>query len=940
MQNDKSKTTETISHNSTGSAPATAGNLSASAQEQDSAAGNMVLQMDTAHAAGLSSIDLMQLEAILCDNLSKFFDFSAHSFYFPRLSQASAPKTHAEYLPAESKLLLPLSDREGRILGVFVARGVPAKNEHGSIKNILPLLPAAATLSLEYMRLYKQNQRDALTGLYSRRHLLASLELALEQMREALRPTAKIFEHEGTLGTNQDLSGQNSSAPGLFGISASTAGQTALMLIRLNGMGGMIRKHGYMRTDSLIVALARKLDELKPTQAIAARCGDYELALLLPGMGVNACRELAARLYEGLAATSITNELTGIKVSISPSIGYVNCPRDMDGMERQQPEEQARLLLRRARLAAVVAQDTLSSLLQIQSSLCATSAEVGPPVMAFSGILAEGGRLLDAGPLPHLRVSLGRYAGARSGQRFALWGYAVTGNPINDAQSAPLPQQTLTRRYKGEVALVEVFAGEATAELLHSDDPHFAPQPGDRLTLLGQNLWRSADLTADLPVSYISTANDTAGAGVRSYMDFMRSWCVAAESCDAFSIIIARFGVSEFQNVFSVQLLDECTSATLQEEPVENASDISAVTADRALEQDAPEDDTAVQAHTSAEQGWEDLMLKAAAQCRAALPAKGLLLGRFALNSLIIFVPEVPAGELKERLTALSGNLKQNLRLDSAFGIAPYPFLDFRKADTPENAQKALEYALLLNEPHVGLLDSLALNISADHRLSIGDQLGAITEYKQALLCDDSNILAWNSLGITLAGLARHNEARRHFEEALKRDANDKTTLYNLGNICQTTGEYPAAEEFYKRCLELEPENTYVWYRLGQLEEKRGNFQGAREFYNQTAGLPSGEALTRRSLARISIKEGKLEDAREELHEALLLNPHDALALQLLAGLYLDAGEDPAVAESLARQSVALRPDLKSSWLELARALRAGGKFKDADNATSEAMTL
>jgi predicted Zn-dependent protease len=104
--------------------------------------------------------------------------------------------------------------------------------------------------------------------------------------------------------------------------------------------------------------------------------------------------------------------------------------------------------------------------------------------------------------------------------------------------------------------------------------------------------------------------------------------------------------------------------------------------------------------------------------------------------------------------------------------------------------------------------------------------------------------------------------------------------------------------------------------------------------------LPGGEALTRRGLARLAIREGQPEEAREELHEALLINPNDALALQLLASLCLDAGENPAVAESLARQSAALRPDCKAAWLELARALEASGKAGEAREALLRAGEL
>ena len=116
---------------------------------------------------------------------------------------------------------------------------------------------------------------------------------------------------------------------------------------------------------------------------------------------------------------------------------------------------------------------------------------------------------------------------------------------------------------------------------------------------------------------------------------------------------------------------------------------------------------------------------------------------------------------------------------------------------------------------------------------------------------------------------------------------------------------------------------------------------GGAEAYNGLAlVLGGGRLLVPRCLAKLAIREGGLDDAREELHEALLINPNDAIALQLLAGLYLDAGEDPRVAESLARQSAALRPDLRAAWLELARALEAVGKKAEAREALMKSGEL
>ena len=51
-------------------------------------------------------------------------------------------------------------------------------------------------------------------------------------------------------------------------------------------------------------------------------------------------------------------------------------------------------------------------------------------------------------------------------------------------------------------------------------------------------------------------------------------------------------------------------------------------------------------------------------------------------------------------------------------------------------------------------------------------------------------------------------------------------------------------------------------------------------------------------------------------------------------------GEDPELAESLARQSVALRPEYRNGWLVLSRALEVQGRLSDAREALLKAGEL
>lgn len=789
----------------------------------------------------LTRLDLLPLEAVLCAGLRSFFNFSAHSFYFPppQAEEAAQARLRGEmpeagdyaapsYLAGEKKLLLPLRQGAGELLGVFVARGV----EHG-VKGLLPLLPAVAGLCLDNAALWRQNRLDSLTGLYNQAALYEALVVELERLGAVLLP----------------------GGPGRPGYPAHTdrAGQFSLLLLRLNGLPEIVRAHGYALAEDLLRLLGRELQRLSPGPALAARGGEAELALLLPGLGIRGALDTAETLARALAETSLTSPLSGLKARLAPCVGCVVCPCDLSGLELYNPEEKSRRLLERAKLSAALASSALAS-------------SGSGPVLAYSRILQEGGRVLETRPFSRLLISLGAAAGARAGQNFSVWG--------REPSAGGLEQPA---RYKADIFITELGTDESLAEILRSDDPRFPPAAGDAL-----RLGVSSPNYPQPPGFYpddLTAAGEEAGSPA-AYADFLPRWSLELEKHSAFSLILGRFS----------------------------------------------------QLESAGEKNWEELMRVAARLCREQFGA-ALILGRYTLNSLILFLPGQAQGQTLRLLEELSGVLGA-AGLDAAFGLAPHPFLDFHKAEALDNVNKALDYALLLPPPRIGGLDSLALNIFADKLYSQGDQLGAIAEYRRALLCDQDNILAWNSLGVALAELGRHNEARRNLEEALRRAPGDANTLYNLGNLRQSLRAFGEAREFYLRCLALEEHNVFVLYRLGRLAEEEGDFTEAEARYRQAAALPGGALLTRRGLARLSMKRGRPQEAREELHEALLLAPHDAVSLQLLAGLYLDAGEDPAVAESLARQSVALRPDLRPGWLELARALETLGK----KNAAREAL--
>ena len=157
--------------------------------------------------------------------------------------------------------------------------------------------------------------------------------------------------------------------------------------------------------------------------------------------------------------------------------------------------------------------------------------------------------------------------------------------------------------------------------------------------------------------------------------------------------------------------------------------------------------------------------------------------GRYGLNSLVVYHAGGNVDEIQQVYASMAQEVSERFSMHTAVGIAPYPYLGFRKTDVLENCRKALEYAQLLPRPHVGVFDSLALNISADKRFSQGDAFGAIKEYKTALLADGTNTLAWNSLGVSLASLGKYGEAEECFRKAFSAASTSPIIWYTVPRL-------------------------------------------------------------------------------------------------------------------------------------------------------------
>ena len=497
---------------------------------------------------------------------------------------------------------------------------------------------------------------------------------------------------------------------------------------------------------------------------------------------------------------------------------------------------------------------------------------------AFGRILREGGRITQSLPGNRIMVNLGRNVNAREGCRFL-----VRGNGKNNGSNGSGPVEP-----KGEIVLLEVMEDTGMAEVVLLGDPLTPLEQGDRLTLADE---RMASPMPEVVGQDASLLLPDPVTGLHGYQNFVLAASMAARDVDEFSLAMVRLSLTADKN---------------PETYLAKAEELACLAADLGRD----------------------------------LFGNKVLGGRLSLAGAAFFHPALPPEDAQQAYSEYRSRVMDKAGVDTVVGIAYHPCLTFAKTDIFDNARKALEYARLLEAPRIGVFDTLALNISADKLSLTNDLYGAMEEYKRSLLLDETNTLARVSLGICQARLGHYDQAKRLFEQVCADEPDNHMALYNLGYASQRLGDLSSAKDAFRACLKVKPDHVYSIIRLGRAAEEEGALDVAENYFQSAAMLGDGHALAPRYLARLCIKQDRKDQAKDHLHQALTRDPNDALSLHLLAKLYLDHGEDAEIAESFARQSVALRPDRKPFWMELARAFEAQGKIDQAHTALAKTAEM
>jgi tetratricopeptide (TPR) repeat protein len=203
--------------------------------------------------------------------------------------------------------------------------------------------------------------------------------------------------------------------------------------------------------------------------------------------------------------------------------------------------------------------------------------------------------------------------------------------------------------------------------------------------------------------------------------------------------------------------------------------------------------------------------------------------------------------------------------------------------------------------------------------------------------------------------LARHEEARRSYEEAVALDARFARAHRGLGQVLTALGEHAAAVRHLETAIELSPEDGASWASLAAARARAGDRAGARAAQARARELDEDHTMPDPVLAEVSqaavsadacvrrarnwIEQGDPRRALRDLALAAEVRSDDAVVEALSGTAYAQLRQDD---EALARYARALeiREAYPEVHMERADVLVRNGRFAEAISHYGRAIEL
>ena len=209
---------------------------------------------------------------------------------------------------------------------------------------------------------------------------------------------------------------------------------------------------------------------------------------------------------------------------------------------------------------------------------------------------------------------------------------------------------------------------------------------------------------------------------------------------------------------------------------------------------------------------------------------------------------------------------------------------------------------------------SQALYARGNEALARRDYADALDCFQELVTLDPRDAVARNSLGVTLAELARYQEAEHELRRAIGIRPSYPEVHHNLGNVLLSMGRHNESEDPLRRALKLKPSYVDARITLAMVLTLLGRVREARDCYEKALRLAPRNTHAQVGLGQVEALEGRFPEAEAVYRRALEAEPDASYALASLAWTRKMTPAD-------------------ATWLERAEKV-AAGKLTPVDEAT------
>ena len=262
-------------------------------------------------------------------------------------------------------------------------------------------------------------------------------------------------------------------------------------------------------------------------------------------------------------------------------------------------------------------------------------------------------------------------------------------------------------------------------------------------------------------------------------------------------------------------------------------------------------------------------------------------------------------------IISLKEKISTALKADILIGVAKFPYQNFSKEETLDNAIKAIDHAAFFGPDTLIHFDTTSLNISGDRLFQLNRYKMALDEYQKGLEIEPDNINLINSLGVCLGVMGKLDKAKLEFDKAMKINPNEVMVIYNIGLLYQIEEDIDKAVIYLRKAHGIDSTVFEVELLLGSLLVKTNHTKQALPHLEKAGEINPESGLSFRMKGEIYLGDNLPEKAGLEFNKAIKINPRDAISLSGYARSLELQNKNLNIARSFAQNSIDIDKDNK-----------------------------